>query len=122
MGAAGFIASHVANRLVRSYPDDKIVVLDKLDYCSNLKNLNPSRTAPNFNFARGILELLILSLQSDWTDQKVHPCKHTDEVYGERDGDAVLGNHEASQLLPTNPYSATKPKRRFLLWLMHGRP
>ncbi|CAH2067825.1 unnamed protein product [Thlaspi arvense] len=52
-GAAGFIASHVANRLIRSYPDYKIVVLDKLDYCSNLKNLNPSKQSPNFKFVKG---------------------------------------------------------------------
>jgi UDP-glucose 4,6-dehydratase len=31
-----------------------------------------------------------------------------DEVYGETEADAIVGNHEASQLLPTNPYSATK--------------
>ena len=31
----------------------------------------------------------------------------TDEIYGETDEDAVVGNHEASQLLPTNPYSAS---------------
>ena len=52
-GAAGFTALHMANRLVRSYPEYKVVVLDKLDYCSNLKNLNPSRTAPNFKFVKG---------------------------------------------------------------------
>ncbi|MFS7978809.1 putative NAD(P)-binding domain, NAD(P)-binding domain superfamily [Helianthus anomalus] len=28
----------------------------------------------------------------------------TDEVYGETEEDAIVGNHEASQLLPTNPY------------------
>ncbi len=32
-GAAGFIASHVANRLIHKYPQYKLVVLDKLDYC-----------------------------------------------------------------------------------------
>ncbi|CAH2036582.1 unnamed protein product [Thlaspi arvense] len=52
-GAAGFIASHVANRLIRSYPDYKIVVLDKLDYCSDLKNLDPSFSSPNFKFVKG---------------------------------------------------------------------
>ncbi|TKY46800.1 UDP-glucose protein [Spatholobus suberectus] len=52
-GAAGFIASHVCNRIVRNYPDYKIVVLDKLDYCSNLKNLIPSRSSPNFKFIKG---------------------------------------------------------------------
>ncbi|KAF5206306.1 Trifunctional UDP-glucose 4,6-dehydratase/UDP-4-keto-6-deoxy-D-glucose 3,5-epimerase/UDP-4-keto-L-rhamnose-reductase RHM1 [Thalictrum thalictroides] len=29
--AAGFIASHVANQLIKNYPDYKIVILDKLD-------------------------------------------------------------------------------------------
>ncbi|GLJ10192.1 hypothetical protein SUGI_0123740 [Cryptomeria japonica] len=31
----------------------------------------------------------------------------TDEVNGETEKDDVVGDHEASQLLPTNPYSAT---------------
>jgi len=48
-GAAGFIASHVCNRLIRNYPDYKIVVLDKLDYCSNLKNLFPSNANDRHN-------------------------------------------------------------------------
>ena len=52
-GAAGFIASHVANRLIRNYPDYKIVVLDKLDYCSNIRNLLPSKSSPNFKFVKG---------------------------------------------------------------------
>ncbi|GLJ55356.1 hypothetical protein SUGI_1187810 [Cryptomeria japonica] len=52
-GAAGFIASHVANMLLKRYPQYKIVVLGKLDYCSNLKNLKPSRPSPNFKFVKG---------------------------------------------------------------------
>ncbi|KEH33761.1 rhamnose biosynthetic enzyme, putative, partial [Medicago truncatula] len=32
----------------------------------------------------------------------------TDKFYGETDENAVVGNHEASQLLETNPYSAMK--------------
>ncbi|GMJ10058.1 hypothetical protein HRI_004675000 [Hibiscus trionum] len=47
IGDAGFIGCHVTNRLVRNYPEYKIAVLDKLDYCSNLKNLNPSKSSPN---------------------------------------------------------------------------
>ncbi|KAF5814715.1 putative NAD(P)-binding domain, rmlD-like substrate binding domain-containing protein [Helianthus annuus] len=151
-GAAGFIASHVANRLIRSYPDYKIVVLDKLDYCSNLKNLNPSRSSPNFKFVKGdigsadLVNYLLITESIDtimhfaaqthvdnsfgnsfeFTKNNIYgthvlleACKvtgqirrfihvSTDEVYGETDEDAVVGNHEASQLLPTNPYSATK--------------
>ncbi|KAI3753638.1 hypothetical protein L2E82_25697 [Cichorium intybus] len=163
-GAAGFIASHVANRLVRNYPDYKIVVLDKLDYCSNLKNLNPSRTSPNFKFVKGdigsadLVNYLLITESIDtimhfaaqthvdnsfgnsfeFTKNNIHgthvlleACKvtrqirkfihvSTDEVYGETKEDAIVGNHEASQLLPTNPYSATKAGAEMLV-MAYGR-
>ncbi|KAK4355344.1 hypothetical protein RND71_024315 [Anisodus tanguticus] len=163
-GAAGFIASHVANRLVRSYPDYKIVVLDKLDYCSSLKNLTPSRSSPNFKFVKGdigsadLVNYLLITENIDtimhfaaqthvdnsfgnsfeFTKNNIYgthvlleACKvtgqirrfihvSTDEVYGETDEDAVVGNHEASQLLPTNPYSATKAGAEMLV-MAYGR-
>lgn len=158
-GAAGFIASHVCNRLIRNYPDYKIIVLDKLDYCSNLKNLNPSRSSPNFKFIKGDIasaDLVNVILETEAIDTIMHfaaqthvdnsfgnsfefttnniygthvlleACKvtkqikrfihvSTDEVYGETDEDAVAGNIEASQLLPTNPYSATKAGAEMLV-------
>ncbi|XP_074564976.1 trifunctional UDP-glucose 4,6-dehydratase/UDP-4-keto-6-deoxy-D-glucose 3,5-epimerase/UDP-4-keto-L-rhamnose-reductase RHM1 [Curcuma longa] len=163
-GAAGFIASHVANRLVRNYPEYKIVVLDKLDYCSNLKNLNPSRSSSNFKFVKGdigsvdLVNYLLITESIDtimhfaaqthvdnsfgnsfeFTKNNIYgthvlleACKvtgqirrfihvSTDEVYGETDEDAVVGNHEASQLLPTNPYSATKAGAEMLV-MAYGR-
>ncbi|WZY73648.1 hypothetical protein YC2023_005888 [Brassica napus] len=164
-GAAGFIASHVANRLVRTYPDYKIVVLDKLDYCSNLKNLNPSKSSPNFKFVKGdiasddLVSYLLITENIDTimhfaaqthvdnsfgnsfeftknniygthvlleackvTGQQIRRFIHvsTDEVYGETDEDASVGNHEASQLLPTNPYSATKAGAEMLV-MAYGR-
>ncbi|PKI60061.1 hypothetical protein CRG98_019546 [Punica granatum] len=163
-GAAGFIASHVANRLVRSYPEYKIVVLDKLDYCSNLKNLIPSQSCPNFKFVKGdigsadLVNYLLITESIDtimhfaaqthvdnsfgnsfeFTKNNIYgthvlleACKvtgqirrfihvSTDEVYGETEEDAVVGNHEASQLLPTNPYSATKAGAEMLV-MAYGR-
>ncbi|BBN13339.1 UDP-glucose 4,6-dehydratase [Marchantia polymorpha subsp. ruderalis] len=163
-GAAGFIASHVANRLVRNYPDYKIVVLDKLDYCSNLKNLNPSKASKNFKFVKGDIgsaDLVNYLLITEGIDTIMHfaaqthvdnsfgnsfeftknniygthvlleACKvtgvirrfihvSTDEVYGETEADAIVGNHEASQLLPTNPYSATKAGAEMLV-MAYGR-
>ncbi|KAI3437529.1 uncharacterized protein J3R85_005305 [Psidium guajava] len=163
-GAAGFIASHVCNRLIRNYPDYKIVVLDKLDYCSNLKNLLPSRSSPKFKFIKGDIasaDLVNFILLTESIDTIMHfaaqthvdnsfgnsfeftknniygthvlleACKvtgqirrfihvSTDEVYGETDEDAVVGNHEASQLLPTNPYSATKAGAEMLV-MAYGR-
>ncbi|KAL8510053.1 hypothetical protein ACS0TY_017035 [Phlomoides rotata] len=163
-GAAGFIASHVANRLIRNYPDYKIVVLDKLDYCSNLKNLLPSKASPNFKFVKGdiasadLVNYLLITENIDtimhfaaqthvdnsfgnsfeFTKNNIYgthvlleACKvtgqvrrfihvSTDEVYGETEEDAVVGNHEASQLLPTNPYSATKAGAEMLV-MAYGR-
>ncbi|KAG6524024.1 hypothetical protein ZIOFF_013913 [Zingiber officinale] len=163
-GAAGFIASHVANRLVRNYPHYKVVVLDKLDYCSNLNNINPSRSSPNFKFVKGdiasadLVQFLLLTESIDtimhfaaqthvdnsfgnsfeFTKNNIYgthvlleACKvtgqirrfihvSTDEVYGETDEDAVVGNNEASQMLPTNPYSATKAGAEMLV-MAYGR-
>lgn len=164
-GAAGFIASHVCNRLIRNHPSYNIVVLDKLDYCSSLKNLIPSRPSPRFKFIKGDVaspDLVNFVLLTESIDTIMHfaaqthvdnsfgnsfeftrnniygthvlleACKlagdqvrrfihvSTDEVYGETDEDAAVGNHEASQLLPTNPYSATKAGAEMLV-MAYGR-
>ncbi|XP_036396483.1 dTDP-D-glucose 4,6-dehydratase-like isoform X2 [Megalops cyprinoides] len=52
-GGAGFIGSHVVNSLVEKYPDWHIINVDKLDYCSNLKNLAPVEQKPNYTFVQG---------------------------------------------------------------------
>ncbi|XP_022878524.1 trifunctional UDP-glucose 4,6-dehydratase/UDP-4-keto-6-deoxy-D-glucose 3,5-epimerase/UDP-4-keto-L-rhamnose-reductase RHM2-like [Olea europaea var. sylvestris] len=163
-GAAGFIASHVANRLIRNYSEYRIIVLDKLDYCSNLKNLDASLSSPNFKFVKGdicsarLVNYLLdtesidtimhfaaqthvdnsFSNSSDFIKNNVYgtcvlleACKtfgqvrrfihvSTDEVYGETDENAVVGNDENSQLLPTNPYSASKAGAEMLV-LAYGR-
>ncbi|XP_043694803.1 trifunctional UDP-glucose 4,6-dehydratase/UDP-4-keto-6-deoxy-D-glucose 3,5-epimerase/UDP-4-keto-L-rhamnose-reductase RHM1-like [Telopea speciosissima] len=159
-GGAGFIASHVTNRLVKNHPDYKIVVLDKLDYCSSIRNLLPARSSPNFKFVKGDItspDLVNYLLIAEGIDTIMHfaaqthvdnsfgnsfeftknniygthvlleACKaarpkvkrfihvSTDEVYGETEADAIAGNLEASQLLPTNPYSATKAGAEMLV-------
>ena len=145
-------------------PEYKIVVLDKLHYCSNLKNLRPSQSSPNFKFVKGdiasadLVNYLLITESIDtimhfaaqthvdnsfgnsfeFTKNNIYgthvlrqACKvtrqirrfihvSTDEVYGETDEDAVVGNHEASQLLPTNPYSATKAGAEMLV-MAYGR-
>lgn len=40
-GGCGFIASNFINIMHERYPDIKIVNIDKLDYCSNVHNVNP---------------------------------------------------------------------------------
>ncbi|KAL7087255.1 hypothetical protein ACP275_13G056200 [Erythranthe tilingii] len=163
-GGAGFIASHVSNWVTRNYSQYIIVVLDKLDYCSNLKNLDSSRSFPNFKFVKGDIcsaDLVNYILVTESIDTVMHfaaqthvdnsfgnsfefiknnvygtcvlleACKasnrikrfvhvSTDEVYGETDENAAVGNHEASQLLPTNPYSASKAGAEMLV-MAYGR-
>lgn len=162
-GAAGFIASHVTNRLVKLYPHYKIVALDKLDYCSSLKNLGPSYSSPNLKFIKADIlssDLMYYLLAAEDIDTIMHfaaqthvdnsfgnsfeftnnniygthvlleACKvikrvkrfihvSTDEVYGETDLETDIGNPEASQLLPTNPYSATKAGAEMLVMAYH---
>lgn len=52
-GGAGFIGSHVALHLIKKYKDYNIVVLDILDQCANIKNLDEVRDEPNFRFVKG---------------------------------------------------------------------
>ena len=40
-GGCGFIASNILNSMKERYPDIHFVNIDKLDYCSNIHNVNP---------------------------------------------------------------------------------
>eukprot|EP00475_Leptophrys_vorax_P011504 TRINITY_DN18062_c0_g1_i1.p1 TRINITY_DN18062_c0_g1~~TRINITY_DN18062_c0_g1_i1.p1 ORF type:complete len:658 (+),score=89.42 TRINITY_DN18062_c0_g1_i1:132-2105(+) len=86
-GAAGFIASHVANRIVRNYPQYRVVVLDKLDYCSNLRNLDASMSSPNFKFVKGDIgsaDLVNYLLLTEGIDTVMHFAAqtHVDNSFG----------------------------------------
>jgi len=52
-GAAGFIGSHAAIHFVNTYPNYRIIVLDKLTYAGDLKNLDSIRQKSNFVFVQG---------------------------------------------------------------------
>lgn len=51
-GVAGFIASQVAVYLVNNYPEYNFIGIDKLSYCSNVKNFENIIEKPNFNFIK----------------------------------------------------------------------
>jgi len=55
-GGAGFIGSHVVRLFVNSYPEDKIINLDKLTYAGNLKNITDVEDAPNYKFVKGDIQ------------------------------------------------------------------
>ena len=52
-GGSGFIGSHLIRRLIKQYPNSKILNLDALTYAGNLDNLNDWENAPNYEFVRG---------------------------------------------------------------------
>jgi UDP-glucose 4,6-dehydratase len=76
----------------------------------------------NFEFTKNNIYGTHVLLEACKVTGTVHRFIHvsTDEVYGETEADAIVGNHEASQLLPTNPYSATKASAEMLV-MAYGR-
>ena len=72
-GGAGFIASHVVIHFVKNYPDVRVVNVDKLDYCSSLKNLDEIKDAPNYKF-------YIADITNSHTMQKIFEMEKIDTV------------------------------------------
>ncbi len=52
-GGAGFIGSNFVKFILERYPDDSVVVLDKLTYAGNPENLAVFKHHPRFSFVRG---------------------------------------------------------------------
>jgi dTDP-glucose 4,6-dehydratase len=52
-GGAGFIGSNFARYILRTYPEHRVTVLDKLTYAGNLDNLRDLEGDPRFRFVRG---------------------------------------------------------------------
>jgi dTDP-glucose 4,6-dehydratase len=110
-GGAGFIGSHVVIRLVKNYPQYNVVNLDKLDYCSSLKNLVEIQSAPNYKLIKGDIlsrDLVNYILESNCIDTILHFAAqtHVDNSFGnsiEFTKNNVLGTHvllEASRVHP----------------------
>eukprot|EP00586_Coscinodiscus_wailesii_P001600 CAMPEP_0172484512 /NCGR_PEP_ID=MMETSP1066-20121228/12004_1 /TAXON_ID=671091 /ORGANISM="Coscinodiscus wailesii, Strain CCMP2513" /LENGTH=371 /DNA_ID=CAMNT_0013249099 /DNA_START=87 /DNA_END=1202 /DNA_ORIENTATION=- len=86
-GGAGFIASHVAILLCKKYPQYNIVVYDKLDYCSCLKNLSEIEDLPNFKFIKGDItspDLVAYAFLAEKIDTVMHFAAqtHVDNSFG----------------------------------------
>lgn len=52
-GGAGFIGSHVVQRMVKNYPNYAIYNLDALTYAGNLENLKDIENCSNYHFIKG---------------------------------------------------------------------
>jgi dTDP-glucose 4,6-dehydratase len=51
-GGAGFIGSNFVHHLLRNHPGDQVVVVDKLTYAGNLRNLDGVLEDPRLQFTR----------------------------------------------------------------------
>jgi UDP-glucose 4,6-dehydratase len=85
--ASGFIASHVAILLCNKYPQYKIVVYDRLDYCSCLENLSELKDLPNYKFIKGDIataDLVSYVLREEKIDTILHFAAqtHVDNSFG----------------------------------------
>lgn len=75
-----FSGSHFVMRIVKAYPQYKVVNFDKLDYCSSLKNLESIVDAPNYKFVKGDIlsaDLLAYVLDVENIDTIVHFAAQT---------------------------------------------
>jgi dTDP-glucose 4,6-dehydratase len=52
-GGAGFIGANFVHYMLRTYPDYRIVVFDKLTYAGNKDNLKPVADDPRYAFVQG---------------------------------------------------------------------
>lgn len=86
-GGAGFIASHVVGLFVNKYPEYTILNLDKLDYCSSLRNLKSVEGKSNYKFIKGDIlcaDLVNFVLKSYHVDTIIHFAAqtHVDNAFG----------------------------------------
>jgi len=86
-GGAGFIGSHAAILLCTKYPQYKIVVYDRLDYCACLENLGEIKDLPNFKFIKGDIsspDLVNYVLREEKIDTILHFAAqtHVDNSFG----------------------------------------
>merc|ERR1719221_1665929 len=79
-GGAGFIGSHVVYKLVQSYPQYKVVVYDRLDYCACIENLDELKEYKNFRFVKGDIgspDLVNYVLREEKIDTVMHFAAQT---------------------------------------------
>jgi len=86
-GGAGFIASHVAVHLTKTYPQYNLYVVDKLDECSSVRNLEEAWPYRNFEFIKGDIQsgdLMSHLIEAKQIDTVLHFAAqtHVDNSFG----------------------------------------
>lgn len=99
-GCCGFIGSNVLNYLCKKYPSVNFINIDRLDYCSSLKNIERTQS-PNYTFYKCDIKNAdmirsILKLHSVDTIIHFAAQTHVDNSFGNSiqfTMDNVLGTH-----------------------------
>ncbi len=98
-GGAGFIGSHIVEAVVRTWPGARAVVLDKMTYAADIRNLLPLMAARNIELAVGdIIDLDTCERAVHKADLVIHAAaeSHVDNSFGnslEFTRTNVLGTH-----------------------------
>ncbi len=98
-GGAGFIGSHIVDEFMESYPDAKVVVLDKMTYAADIRNVKHHIEKKNFELIVGdICDLDMCMRVLKDTDLLIHAAaeSHVDNSFGnslEFSKTNVVGTH-----------------------------
>ncbi|MFQ5574446.1 MAG: dTDP-glucose 4,6-dehydratase [Terriglobia bacterium] len=77
-GGAGFIGSNFIRHVLRKYPEDEIINLDKLTYCGNLDNLKDVEEDPRYAFKMGdVCDAGVVQERMEGCDAVVHFAAET---------------------------------------------
>jgi dTDP-glucose 4,6-dehydratase len=77
-GGAGFIGANYVYHVLRTHPEDEVVVLDALTYAGNLENLKPLENDPRFRFVKGdISDRALVDAEVKRADAVVHFAAET---------------------------------------------
>ncbi len=107
-GGAGFIGSHVVRRMLKKYPEYKILNLDVLTYAGNLENLRDVEDYPNYEFIKADItnaESIIEIFRKYRPDGVIHLAA---ESHVDRSITGPLAFVEANVLGTVNLLSAAK--------------
>ena len=61
-GGAGFIGSHVVRQFISTYPDYRIINIDKLTYAGNLENLKDLENQKNYASQHTVSSVILISI------------------------------------------------------------
>ncbi len=85
-GGAGFAGSHIVDEMVRGYPDEEIIVLDKMTYAGDIRNIS------NHLFSNAVRIMVGDVADSDFCRRAVNKAKLVIHAAAESHVDNSFGN------------------------------